>query len=282
MLHHAVLLKNGVEHLQRTPRVDHEILGDDFKPADRRFAREDVLVMRDAQADADAVIREIIEAIRGHGREKSKRTRGRLFCHKFQPPARTRPGLGRAAGLATALALAGVLAFAAGISGLTSALAFTGVLAFAVVLARAHVIGQLAFADRALIGAARRGRVQPRRRAGHQPGEGDGRKHGFGGLKETWIFHLNTGLSCFRACFTDLLSPGVQPDKISHYPVRRRNLGFIPPIQQDSENHTRTGFPSLRVSQEKLLGRVLIRDGLLARVVGPNRGLNAAAALAAI
>ena len=109
-------------------------------------------------------------------------------------------GLGRAHGAATALALAGVLAFATGVAGLATALAFTAILAFATVLTRVRVIGQLAFADRrALIGSARCGRVQARRRTGHQPGQGDGREHGFGGLKETWIFHLC--LSCFLACF---------------------------------------------------------------------------------
>jgi hypothetical protein len=107
-----------------------------------------------------------------------------------QPLAQIRSSLSRTVGLATALALAGVLAFAAGVTGLASALAFTRVLAFAAVFARVGVIGHLAFADRrVLVGSTRRGRVQARRRSGHQPGKGDGGEHGFGGLKETWIFH---------------------------------------------------------------------------------------------
>ena len=66
VLHHSVLLQYLVEHLQRAPPIDHEILRDDFKPVDHRLLIKDVLVMRNAQPDADAVIREAVEAICGH------------------------------------------------------------------------------------------------------------------------------------------------------------------------------------------------------------------------
>jgi len=192
-----------------------------------------------------------------------------FFAIKFLPLAQIRRGLGRAVGLASALALAGVLAFAAGVAGLASAQAFTGVLAFAVVLSRARVIGQLAFADRgALIRIARIGRLQARRRTGHQPGQGDGCKHGFGGLKETWIFHVNTSLSYFPACYL-----------LTYFrPAPSQAKSAITLLDEE----IRVLFPGCAVFQEKLLGRVLIRNRLLARVVGPNGSLNAAAALAAI
>ena len=66
MLHDAVLLENLIEHLERPAAIDHEIFRDDLEPIDDRFLREDVPVMRNAQADADAVIGEIIEWIRRH------------------------------------------------------------------------------------------------------------------------------------------------------------------------------------------------------------------------
>jgi len=159
-------------------------------------------------------------------------TRGR----KTSPPSKcdeTNLGaFGSFAGLAAAFALAGILALATGITGLATAFAFTGVLAFAVVLvlARIGVIGQLAFGHTTLTGttAARSRCVQARSRTGQQPGEGDGRQHGFRGLEETWIFHLILTFLVSQRVFVDLLSPGNQPDKIRRYPVRRRSLGFIP------------------------------------------------------
>jgi hypothetical protein len=95
--------------------------------------------------------------------------------------------------LATALALAGILAFATGITGLATALAFTRILAFAVMLSGVGIISQLAFGNGAgLIGTATgRGGMDTSCRTSHQPGEGDGGEHGFSGLEETWIFHLS-------------------------------------------------------------------------------------------
>ena len=66
MLDHAVLLENRIEHFERPAAIDHEIFRDDLEPIDHRFLRENVLVMRHAQADADSVFGEIIEGIGRH------------------------------------------------------------------------------------------------------------------------------------------------------------------------------------------------------------------------
>ncbi len=80
MLHDAVLLENLVEDVQRPAAIDHEILRNDLKPIDHRLARQNVLVMRHAQADADAVIRKSIKAIGWHsflrGKSVNVRTKG--------------------------------------------------------------------------------------------------------------------------------------------------------------------------------------------------------------
>ena len=67
VLHDAVLLEDLIEHGERAAGVDHEVFRDDFEPVHDRLAREDVLVVRNAQADADAVILKRVEAIAGHG-----------------------------------------------------------------------------------------------------------------------------------------------------------------------------------------------------------------------
>ncbi len=68
MLHHAILLQNLVEHRQRPAAIDHVVLGDDLEPVDHRFSGEDVVVVRNAQSDADAVFRETVKAIGWHDR----------------------------------------------------------------------------------------------------------------------------------------------------------------------------------------------------------------------
>ena len=71
------------------------------------------------------------------------------------------------------------------------------VLAFAVVLAvvESSASWPLAAEPSWSVGDRWRRGLDARGGAGHQPGEGDGGEHGFGGLKETWIFHVNTSLS---------------------------------------------------------------------------------------
>jgi hypothetical protein len=66
MLDHAILLQDLVEHLQWTSAIDHEIFRDDFKPFHDRLFFEDVLVVRDAEANTDAVVRLAVKLIRGH------------------------------------------------------------------------------------------------------------------------------------------------------------------------------------------------------------------------
>ena len=66
VLHHAVLLENPVEHVQRTSAIDHEIFRDDFKPVADRLLFQDVVVVRNAQADAYAVFSKPVEAICRH------------------------------------------------------------------------------------------------------------------------------------------------------------------------------------------------------------------------
>ena len=70
MLDDAVLLEDRIEHLERAAAIDHEVFRDDLEPIDHRFLRENVPVMRNAQADADSVFGEIVEGIGGHVREK--------------------------------------------------------------------------------------------------------------------------------------------------------------------------------------------------------------------
>jgi hypothetical protein len=67
MLHYAVLLEDRIEHFERAAAIDHEILRDDLEPIDHRFLRENVPVMRHAQANADSILGKIIERICRHG-----------------------------------------------------------------------------------------------------------------------------------------------------------------------------------------------------------------------
>jgi hypothetical protein len=67
VLHDAVLGEDPVEHLEWATAIDHEILGDDLEPVDRGLPAQDVVVVRDAQADADAVVGVAVEWVGGHG-----------------------------------------------------------------------------------------------------------------------------------------------------------------------------------------------------------------------
>ena len=72
VLHDAVLLEDLVEHFERAAAIDHEVFGDDLEPIDDRFLFEDVPVVRNAQADADAEIGVAVERIGGHGERRSE------------------------------------------------------------------------------------------------------------------------------------------------------------------------------------------------------------------
>src|SRR6516164_3361048 len=71
MLHHFVLLENLFQDLERPPAINHEIFRDNFEPIARRFFRQDVVIVRDAQPDPDTVRREAIEPIRRHSASSS-------------------------------------------------------------------------------------------------------------------------------------------------------------------------------------------------------------------
>jgi hypothetical protein len=49
-VHDLILTEYLIQNVQR-PAVNHEIFGDDFKPVDDRFTREDMLIVRSAQAN---------------------------------------------------------------------------------------------------------------------------------------------------------------------------------------------------------------------------------------
>ena len=71
MLDNAVLLENFVEDGERTTAIHQIIFRDHLKPVDRRFLGQDMRVVRNAQADTNAVIGEAIETVGGHGRESA-------------------------------------------------------------------------------------------------------------------------------------------------------------------------------------------------------------------
>jgi len=67
MLDDAVLLEDSIERGEGAAGIDHEVFGDDLEPVHDRLAGEDVLVVRNPEADSDAVILIRIETIAGHG-----------------------------------------------------------------------------------------------------------------------------------------------------------------------------------------------------------------------
>jgi hypothetical protein len=74
MLHDLVLGEDFVEHFQRAAAIAHEIFTDDLEPVAGRLFRENVGLVRHAQADADAEVREVVEAVGGHGLGKFRKT----------------------------------------------------------------------------------------------------------------------------------------------------------------------------------------------------------------
>ena len=66
VLDDAVLFEDLVEDFEGAASVDHVIFGDDLKPVDEGLLGEDVIVVRDAKADSDTVIREAVEAVGWH------------------------------------------------------------------------------------------------------------------------------------------------------------------------------------------------------------------------
>ena len=70
MLHDAVLFEDPVENRQRTTAVDHVVLGDNLEPVDQRLPLQNVVVVGDAESDADSVLGESVESICRHDRKK--------------------------------------------------------------------------------------------------------------------------------------------------------------------------------------------------------------------
>src|SRR6202035_187362 len=66
VLNDFVLLQNLIQDAQRPPAIDHEVLGDYFEPIHYRFARQNMVVMRCAQTNPDAVVRKIVKTICWH------------------------------------------------------------------------------------------------------------------------------------------------------------------------------------------------------------------------
>lgn len=54
MLDYRVMFKDAVQVLHGLAAIDHEIFTDDFKPIDIRFVAENIFIMGNAKADADA------------------------------------------------------------------------------------------------------------------------------------------------------------------------------------------------------------------------------------
>jgi hypothetical protein len=62
----AALIEYLIQNVQRPAAVNHEILGDNFKPVDDGFTREDMLLVRSAQANPNLVISKPIKATFRH------------------------------------------------------------------------------------------------------------------------------------------------------------------------------------------------------------------------
>ena len=96
VLHHAVPFEDPVEHRQRPAAVDHEIFRNDLEPVDHRLVLEDMLVMRNSQANTDSVFGEAIEWIGRHYKESrtwgglESAPRGRVCCWPFVLPSNRR------------------------------------------------------------------------------------------------------------------------------------------------------------------------------------------------
>ena len=66
VLNDAILFEYLIKHMKRPAGIDHVIFRDDLEPIDHRLALQNVLVMRNAQADPDAVVGMSIESISWH------------------------------------------------------------------------------------------------------------------------------------------------------------------------------------------------------------------------
>ncbi len=76
MLDDLIALKNLIENMQRSPTIDHVVLGDNLEPIHNRFLRENVLVMRHTKAYPNSKVRESVERICWHINSFPKEKRG--------------------------------------------------------------------------------------------------------------------------------------------------------------------------------------------------------------
>jgi hypothetical protein len=66
VLYDFVLVQDLIEDSQRASAIDHEILGYDFEPIHHGLARKNVVVVRGAQSDPDAVLGKIVKSVGWH------------------------------------------------------------------------------------------------------------------------------------------------------------------------------------------------------------------------
>src|SRR5271155_2593761 len=79
MLDDSLALKNLIENMQRSPTIDHVVLGDDLEPTHNRLFGENMLVMRDAKTYPYSEVCESIERICWHDGIFLKEEQGREF-----------------------------------------------------------------------------------------------------------------------------------------------------------------------------------------------------------
>src|SRR5215472_15411421 len=66
VLNHPISFQNQIERLQRSTAVYHEVFGNDLEPADDGFLLKDVLVVRNTQTNADAIIGVAVKPVPRH------------------------------------------------------------------------------------------------------------------------------------------------------------------------------------------------------------------------
>src|SRR6266481_417726 len=79
MLNNSIALKNLIEDMQRSPTIDHVVLGDNLEPIHNRFFRQNVLVVRHAKTYPNSKVCESIEMICRHVSSFPKKKRVGTF-----------------------------------------------------------------------------------------------------------------------------------------------------------------------------------------------------------
>jgi len=127
VLDDLVLFKNLIKDMEGTPSINHKIFGNNLEPIHRGLLFKNMPVVRDAEANADAVVGLTVKTIGGHREGGKPGRRSTPVCHEDNLFLRSVGG-------ATAFALAIVFAFATVITGFATACAFARVVTFASVL----------------------------------------------------------------------------------------------------------------------------------------------------